>query len=410
MSALESVAGTNSSIRRLLRKLRFGMRRLLLLVPHWFIRSFSRPIAGKVAMMAHNSLYACNLKYIYEELKRRDPGRDIIWVVANRACAPDYPKDAKIVFLGTLRCLREVYTSSIWMDNGIAFSNDFERRPDQMHIQTMHGSLGIKNIVNGYKHRKENGRAGRRSARRESELTDYVIVNSSFEEGVFRSVYWKNTPMVRLGHARTDPLFGRGGRDRASIRTDLQARYGVNEKARIALFAPTYRPYLAPSDIDFGFERMIDSLTGKFGGDWCLLVRLHRSTKGIRAARTGGRAVDVTDYPDMQELMMVADVGITDYSSWIFDYVVTGRPGFIFAPDIERYKVSSGLCYPLEDAPFPVAYSVEKLFENVERFDAGDYSRKVKAFLDRMQCVDDGYSAERVANWLESLPRKGAGT
>ena len=387
--------------------MRFGLRRLLLLVPHMFIRRFTRPVPGKVAMMAHNSLYACNPKYIYEEMKRRDSGRDIVWVVANRSCSPDYPPDAKIVFLGTIRCLREVYSSSVWIDNGVAFSNDFERRPDQLHIQTMHGSLGIKNIVNGYRHRKDSGRAGRRSCRRETELTDYVITNSSFEEGVFRNVFWKNTPMVRLGHARTDPLFGRGGRAVSAIRADIAARYGVGESMRIALFAPTHRPYLSVSDIDFGFERMVKALTAKFGGEWRLLVRLHRSTTGIRVANSGGNVVDATDYPDMQELMMVADVGITDYSSWIFDYVVTGRPGFLFAPDIDRYEESSGLCYPLEDSPFPVAYSAAELFENVAAFDVGMYPQRVKEFLSRMECVDDGHSAERVVDWLDSLPMKG---
>ena len=398
---IEEVSGAKVRRSRLLRRLRFGLRRVLMLVPHLLARRFTRTVPGKIAFMTHNSAYACNPKYIYEELKRRDPGRDTVWIVSKRECAKDYPADAKIAFAGTLRCLREVYSAQAWIDNGIAFSYDFERRPDQMHVQTMHGSLGIKSIANGYENRKKSGRAGRRSARRESELTDCVVTNSAFEEGVFRGVYWKNTPMLRLGHARTDPLFGNGGRPAAEIRAGLARRYGLDADARLALFAPTYRTDLSAKDLDFGFAKMADALAAKFGGDWRLLVRLHGSTRSVRVSCDGAKVVDATDWPDMQELMMVADAGITDYSSWIFDYVVTGRPGFIYASGADRYLKATGLCYPLEETPFPVAYDAETLFANVAAFDAADYARRVKAFLGRMECVDDGHSAERVADWLE---------
>ena len=100
---------------------------------------------------------------------------------------------------------------------------------------------------------------------------------------------------------------------------------------------------------------------------------------------------------------MVTDVGITDYSSWIFDYVVTGRPGFIFASDADRYEQATGLAYPLEESPFPVAYKVEDLFDNVKNFNPDLYAIRLKAFLDRMECVDDGHSASRIVDWMETV-------
>ena len=392
-----------------LRKVLSRLRRMAMWLPARFIRRRTRPVPGKIAFMTNSLAYTCNPKYIYEELKRRAPGRDMVWVASAGTGAEDYPPGVRTVPIGTLACLREVYSAETWIDNGIAFSQHFERRPDQMHVQTMHGSLGIKRIDNAVSSRMKRGRSGREVVRRESELTDFVITNSAFEEGVFRRVFWKNTPMVRLGHARTDPLFGRGGRAVDEIRADLFRRYGVEPSRRIAVFAPTHRKGLSASDLAFGFERMVKALAAKFGGEWTLFVRLHKWTRGVDVPSAGSAVVNVTDYPDMQELMMVADAGITDYSSWIFDYVVTGRPGFIFAPDAERYASMTGFCYPLEESPFPVAYDAETLFANVEGFDAGDYAGRIKAFLDRMQCVDDGHSAERIADWLDAL-RKENGT
>ena len=391
-----------------LRKLSSRLRRMATWLPAMLMRRRTRLVPGKIAFMTNSLAYTCNPKYIYEELKRRAPGRDMIWVRPAGGGAEDYPPGVRTVPIGTWACLREVYSAEIWIDNGIAFSQHFERRSDQIHVQTMHGSLGIKRIDNAVSSRMKQGRQGREVVRREAELTDYVITNSAFEEGVFRRVFWKDTPMVRLGHARTDPLFGQGGRRAEVIRADLLRRYGVEPFRRIALFAPTHRKGLAASDLEFGFERMVKSLAAKFGGEWTLFVRLHRWTRGVNVPSAGAAVVNVTDYPDMQELMMVADAGITDYSSWIFDYVVTGRPGFIFAPDAERYASATGFCYPLEETPFPVAYDVETLFANVSSFSENDYLRRVDAFLKRMECVDDGHSAERIAEWLETLPKKGA--
>lgn len=393
-------------MKRVLGKMASFARRVAMWLPERSARHNAVIVPGKIAFMTNSLSYSCNPKYIYEELRRRDAGREMVWVIGRDGKADGYPADAKIVRLGTARCFREVYSAETWIDNGIAFSEHFERRTDQRHIQTMHGSLGIKRIDNAVLRRMKQGRAGREVVRRETELTDFVITNSAFEEGVFRRVFWKDTPMMRLGHARTDPLFGRGGRPTDAIRGDLERRYGIARSRRIALFAPTHRKGLSLEDLDFGFERMTSALAEKFGGEWTLLVRFHHWTRGINAFSAHGNVVNATDYPDMQELMMVADVGITDYSSWIFDYVVTGRPGFIFALDVERYSSVTGFCYPLEDTPFPVAYDVETLFRNIAALDVGEYANDVKRFLDRMECVDDGHSAERIADWLEKLPTK----
>lgn len=389
---------------RCLRRIKVLAGRAVTAIPALAVRRLSRVERGKIAFMTNSLTYSCNPRYIYEELKRRDPSRKMVWIAG--AGARDWPPDAAVVRLGSLACLKAVYSSEIWIDNGIAFSEHFERRPDQYHIQTMHGSLGIKRIDNAVTSRMKRGRSGREVVRRETELTDFVITNSAFEEGVFRRVFWKDVPMLRLGHARTDPLFGRGGRSAEDIRADVVRRYGIAPSRRLAIFAPTHRKDLSAADLDFGFERMAGALSRKFGGEWTLLVRLHRWTRGVKMRTAGGSVVDATDYPDMQELIVVAEAGITDFSSWIFDYVVTGRPGFIFASGAERYAAATGLCYPLEESPFPVAYDAETLFANVAAFDEAAYTGRVKEFLDRMECVDDGRSAERVADWLVKLPAK----
>ena len=100
---------------------------------------------------------------------------------------------------------------------------------------------------------------------------------------------------------------------------------------------------------------------------------------------------------------MVTAVGITDYSSWIYDYVLTRRPGFIFATDLERYNTNTGLYYPLEETPFPVCQSHGQLIEKIEKFDNDLFLKRVEEFLDEKQSVDDGSSAKRIVDWIQTL-------
>lgn len=355
-----------------------------------------------IAFMTLRGNYGCNPKYIYEELKRRKASYRLVWLSAADVRKGGYPKGCRCVSVRSLRGIYYASRARLWIDNGVIFSTLFEKRPGQLHAQTMHGSLGIKKLDNAVKAKRREGRHGETVIRRESQKTDVLFSNSEFEENVFRGVFWKNTPMLRLGHARTDILFDRDAGRIAEIRRRLRKRYGVPIEAKILLFAPTYRRGVFPEEeICMDFRRLCDELDARFGGKFALLVRFHKMTHGVRLGKEARKAVfNVTDYPDMQELMQVTDVGITDYSSWIFDYVLTRRPGFLFAPDADAYETSTGLCYPLAAAPFPVARNVDELLSAIRSFDAEGFEERVEAFLRGKQCTDDGHASERIADWI----------
>ena len=101
-----------------------------------------------------------------------------------------------------------------------------------------------------------------------------------------------------------------------------------------------------------------------FQGEWTVLIRLHPNVanqSGNLFSYDGDRLVDATAYPDMQELLCAADLLITDYSSSLFDYALTGKPIVQFATDIESYRRDRDFYFNLEDLPFPLARSNEEL-------------------------------------------------
>ena len=109
----------------------------------------------------------------------------------------------------------------------------------------------------------------------------------------------------------------------------------------------------------------------------------------------------------MQELLCVTDIGISDYSSWLCDYLLTKRPAFIYAVDIEEYNTERGLYYPLETTPFSIATTNEELIENIRKFDLEEYQRRAEIFLKEKGCIDDGHASDRIVKVIQKIMEKG---
>ena len=139
-----------------------------------------------------------------------------------------------------------------------------------------------------------------------------------------------------------------------------------------------------------------------FGEPQKLLLRFHDNDRKTgswkRNSIKGPDVINVTMYPDIQELLAFCDAAITDYSSWIYDFMLTKKPGFLFAMDKKKYNDERGFYFRLEDTPFPVSTNTEELAASILSFDAdGTYKDKVESFLEGKGCMDDGHASERIA-------------
>ena len=210
-----------------------------------------------------------------------------------------------------------------------------------------------------------------------------------------------------LGIPRTDVLFGeeRLVRTRAAVRD----RYGLHDGRRIILYAPTFRgdsvtDARATDDLD------LRVLARVLGADHVLLVRLHPFVRAHTAIPDdlASFAIDVSDHPDINELMLVADILVTDYSSAIYEFSLLGRPMAFFAPDYEAYEKERGFYFDYRTGvPGPVFETTEALAEYLR---AGDVDlERVARFRDESFEIADGVSATRVTDSLilPSLSRAG---
>ena len=114
-------------------------------------------------------------------------------------------------------------------------------------------------------------------------------------------------------------------------------------------------------------------------------------------------SIDVTSYPDMQELLLVADVLITDYSTIIYDMAIMRKVILLYAPDLDDYKNNRGLKPIYFNLPSRINQSNDELMEYICRLDLDEYKKRLDEFLSHVQIFDDGKASQRVVERIKSV-------
>ena len=381
-------------------------------------------VPNRIVLSSVDGKYDCNCKYIAQELLRRKLPVEIFWLVnpGKAPTVPGFPEEITVLRKGTFAALKAVATAKVWVENELRYLKPYRahKKPGQYYLQTWHGSLGFKKIGRAHMGNQE-GKRKRfidRMARLSDKTTDYLISNSEFESNVFREAYWDTTPILMYGHCRNDILVDQDPQIRIQCKERLlrfcgllpetgefdPAEYARLMDAKFLLYAPTYRPGLNFENFDLDFAGLLQALREKFGGEWKVLLRYHLFNRKVgRKQASNEDFLNVTDYPDMQELMCVADAGVSDYSSWLCDFVLTKRPAFIFATDYEQYANDRGFYYPLTTTPFPICEDNLQLQQKVLQLDLAQYEKACQAFLEEKGCVEDGNASRRVVDKIVEL-------
>ncbi len=343
---------------------------------------------NRIFIMTYDKRYTCNPRYIAEELIRRNLPIEIIWSVLPGENT-DMPPQITKVENGSIAMFKAQASAKIWLDNGInCVCYGMKKKSGQVYINTWHGSMGIKRLSG-------NGLWLYR-AKRCGKETDYCISNSAFETDVYTNSFWPNAKKLEYGHPRNDIFFQT--EKHGGVRSKVLRWYNLDQNARIALYAPTFRDDGRADCFSVDYERFCQALQTRFGGEWVALVRMHHKVRNVYEIPLTSHVRDAADYPDMQELMIAADVGLTDYSSWAYDYVLTRKPLFIYASDIEIYNTTRGFYYPLEQTPFPVCRNMVQLTEEIKTFDNTVYNALCENFLASMGCVESGNASKLVVD------------
>lgn len=357
--------------------------------------------------------YGCSPKYIAEEiLKRNQEGQinyEIVWLLND--LNKDFPQEIQKVKNTLWNRAYHLSTAGTWVSNTRTFYGT-KKRKKQKYIQTWHATICIKPIG------KYRGNLFPKMAylvsEYDSKLVDYVLSGSTWCDHMYRDGLIYDGEIVKTGTPRCDVLFNQKEEKRYQMRME----YRIPQDAKIMLYAPTFRGgsqtknrSVNAEETTVDFKQLIEALEKRFGGAWYVFLRLHpqlaAKMEGIKVGQVSERLLDVSQRPDMNEIIASSDAFLTDYSSAIFEGAMMKQPAFIYADDLEEYIADRGdLFFDMYKLPFPVALNNEELVENILKFDEEKYRTDLEEFMDEVGIFEDGKASERVVDMIETFCKR----
>jgi CDP-glycerol glycerophosphotransferase len=325
---------------------------------------------------------SCNPAAIYAKARQLAPQVRGVWLV-DAAHTAEVPPGVSFVEAGSLRSYL-LLARARYLVNNVNFPDFVHKRPGTVHLQTHHGTpvkvMGVEQSDPGL----DRGRLVRRSDR-----WDFSLSANPHSTEVWARSYPCDYSTLEYGYPRNDRLALAGPAQVRAARDLL----GLTGEETVVLYAPTHRDY------QVGFQPLLDldELAAALGPTHQLLVRAHYFYAGAPVLSVATR--DVSGHPCIEDLMLAADVLITDYSSVMFDYAVLDRPIVIHAPDWDTYVRTRGVTFDLLAAPPGVVTTTTAGLADAFRTGAvwDDPATKARNnFRARFCALDDGGAAERV--------------
>lgn len=327
---------------------------------------------------------SCNPRALDREIAERMPEVTRYWSVVDLSIP--VPEGAIAVVEGSPEWWRARASARLLVVNEW-LRRRFDRKSGQRVLQTWHGTP-LKRLA---LHRPGFDPRRMGAVVKESRRWDVLLAQNAYGARVMRKAYaFLGKPIWVEGYPRNDMLVTGDAR---AVRETL----GIGAEERVLLYAPTWRD---------DREEMVDFIDAEelaARADAVVLVRGHSRTLQPGRDRSGARVIDVTGFPETSRLLLAADALITDYSSVMFDFSVTGKPMFFLVPDLEHYRGTlRGFYFDLsERAPGPLVRSQEELVEALGQKGLEEvYAERYAAWRRQFNALDDGHAARRVVDRL----------
>ncbi len=335
-------------------------------------------------------------KYIYNHIHFKDYTH--VWVVGSFQVIPDeFRAMDNIIFVkkGSDAYLRYISSAKYLIcDN--TFSDYVVRKPDQLYLQTSHG-IFYKTVGRDSSGTPLGVAGGTRNL---LQATHIIVPNEYMAEKQPKSYSIKGInsgQIAKIGYPRIDLTLNASD----DTKDQIGSRLELDPSKKTVLYAPTWRGSSKISNW-FDSNKLIEDLKMLAELDVNLIFRSHTETDSLLKDVKFPDNI-VVPPPDIQtnELLSIADILITDYSSVFFDFIVTERPIIHYLYDVEKYTRERGLNLTEDELPGIVVKASNQLVESVA--DCLNNNKPSLRYLDakkRFCPYDDGRSTERTVRWF----------
>jgi CDP-glycerol glycerophosphotransferase len=343
--------------------------------------------------------YGDNPKYIVEELLKLNSKIRIIWLVKGTKEKETLPKGVESCCCVSLKAIYHVSTARVWIDN-CRKTFTFKKK-SQFYIQTWHG-FALKRIEGDVEDKL--GQKYIKTAKKDSRAIDLIISEGNFMSEIYYRAFGYHGNIVEWGSPRNDLLIQIAAK-RCDLVEKIYNDFHLENETKIILYAPTFRADNSLNAYSLDYTRLREVCQKRFGGRYIVFVRLHPNIidKCSTIAFDGKKVVNASYYPDTQELLSVADIVISDYSSIMFDFALTGRPCFQFATDIDEYKSDRNFYFQIDSLPFALSTNNVQLERDILSFDQMKYKKKIETFLGDVGLNREGNSSKKCVNLIQKL-------
>lgn len=327
------------------------------------------PLQNKVVFCCFDgNSYGDNPYVIFKVMKEKYPQFKYVWLVRN-------PKTkiqgAKVVNFPSVKSIFHLATARLWIDNARK-PKWFIKRKKQFYVQTWHGDVALKMIEKDAEDKLDNEYI--LTAKHDSEMCDLMLSGSKFRTNNYKSSFWYNGEILEYGTPQAEVFY----HDSEPIIKKVKNHYGLSRSVKIALYCPTFRKNKSLDAYNINLSKLRESLTMRWPGDWCVVVRLHPNIIFLQNdIKYSNVIINGSDYISTSELIVASEVLVTDYSSCMFDGLEAHKVVFLYASDLVHYlKYERGMYFDIRKLPFPLTTTNEKLSEAIMHFNEEDYENE----------------------------------
>ena len=372
------------------------------------------PVKNNVIMFesSNGRNYTGNPRYIYEEMLRQglDNEYKCVWSLTDTNI--HIPGNSLKIKRSGLKFLFYSLRSKFWIFDS-RHQYYLKKNKNTKYIQTWHGTPLKKLAMDMDKVNNSetiNIEEYKEEFKKNTSAWDYLISQNSYSSKIFKRAFAFDGEMLEIGYPRNDILVNENNEAKIN---EIKERLNIDKDKKIILYAPTWRDneFHQSGIYKFATEMDFNAMKNALSDEYVLIVKFHYLVKDeINWDEYRDFIIECNEMWDIQELYLISDILITDYSSVMFDYALLNRPILFYTYDMEFYKDNlRDFYFDINTVPGPLIETTEDLVDFIKNNSKEDYfekyGTKYRAFKDTYNEFDKGDSCKRVIELVKELSK-----
>lgn len=320
-------------------------------------------------------------KALYKYMKDKYPNMKYVWIV-------DKKSNLEIEGVRTVNRISFEYfvlvAKAKYIINNSRMPNFFEKRDEQVYLQTWHGTP-LKKLVFDMENNVMPGTNKEKYLKNfsnEVKNWSYLVSPNKYSTEIFKSAFKYEGKFLEFGYPRNERLHKVTERERQELRD----KFGITKEDKVVLYTPTYRDNNNEGRGSYNQDIILDLEMLNKQPNLKVLMRTHYLISEDMDLDTYENIIDVSNAKDINNLFIISDVLLNDYSSTMFDYLVLDKPLILFPYDLEEYKNDiRGFYMEYSELPGEQITDTKRLVDIISDLD--NYSRQWETKLKKFKNI-----------------------